>query len=153
MLRSLGRLSENPMTTAALGFFNAPNLRRVRKAEAPQSTVRTIDPYSTCMACWVDYMRTDDRDLGAGGMKLAGEGVHERDLHEQQRAADMKIGESVNAMVDSLQMRDRWAIYKSQGIASAWRFPNARYEDVLMEARDELEKKLRNNVATRLYWA
>ena len=141
------------MTTVALGFFNTPNLRRVRKAEAQQSTIRAVDPYATCMACWVDYMRTDDRDLGAGGMKLTGEGANERDLHEQQRAADLKIGEAVNAMVDSLAMRDRWAIYKSQGIASAWRFPNTRYEDVLMDARDELEKKLRNNVATRLYWA
>lgn len=141
------------MSTIALGFFNTSNLRRVRKSEVSQSTVRTIDPYSICMACWVDYMRTDDRDLGAGGMKLESEGMHERDLHEQQRAADMKIGESVNAMVDSLQMRDRWAIYKSHGIASAWRFPNARYEDVLMDAREELEKKLRTNIATRLYWA
>jgi len=141
------------MTTAALGFFNTPNLRRVRKAEAPQSTVRAIDPYAICLACWSDYMRTDDRDLGAGGMKLTGESINERDLHEQQRAADLKIGESVNAMVDSLAMRDRWAIYKSQGMASTWRFPNARYEDVLTDARDELEKKLRNNVATRLYWA
>lgn len=141
------------MNTATLGLFAGSNIRRVRKAEVTQSTVRTADPYAECMACWADYMRTDDRDLGAGAMKLAGEGAIERDVHEQQRAADLKVGECVNAMVDSLQMRDRWAIYKSQGIASAWRFPNARYEDVLTDARDELEKKLRTNVATRLYWA
>jgi hypothetical protein len=78
------------------------------------------------MACWVDYMRADDRDLGAAGMKLSGEGVDEGDVHERQRAADPKVGETVTAMVDSLQMRDRWAIYKSQGISSTWRFPNAR---------------------------
>jgi hypothetical protein len=35
-------------------------------------------------------MGSDYRNLGAGGMKLAGEGVHERDLHEQQGAADIK---------------------------------------------------------------
>lgn len=153
MLRSLGRFSENPMTTAALGFFNAPTLRRVRKAEAPQSTVRAADPYAMCMACWVDYMRVPDLDLGGRGMKLISDALPDANVNEAQYIADLKLGECVNAMVDSLQMRDRWAIYKSQGIASAWRFPNARYEDVLRDARDELEKKLRNNVATRLYWA
>ena len=141
------------MTTATLGFFAGSNLRRAPKATAVQSTINKPDPYAACMACWSDYMRADDRDLGAAGMKLAGEGIDERDVHERQRAADLKVGEAVNAMVDSLQMRDRWAIYKSQGISSAWRFPNARYEDVLVDARDELEKKLRNNVATRLYFA
>jgi hypothetical protein len=114
MGKCLCLLQGKVMTSAAFGFINASNLRRVRKAEVPQSTIRNINPYATCMTCWVDNMRTDDRDLGDGGMKL--EGVRERDLHDQQRAADMKIGESVNAMVDSLQMRDHWAIYKSQGI-------------------------------------
>jgi hypothetical protein len=139
--------------STAIQAFNPPIFRRARREELAKPGFTKSDPYALLLACWVDYMRTDDRDLGTGRMKLVGEGVQERDLHEQQRAADMKIGESVNAMVDSLQMRDRWAIYKSQGIASAWRFPNARYEDVLMAAREELEKKLRNNLATRLYWA
>jgi hypothetical protein len=141
------------MTTATLNFFQSTNLRRVRKEEVTRSTVRDTDPYAICMACWVDYMRTDDRDLGANGMKLAGDSVDEKDVYEKQRAADLKVGEAVNAMVDSLTMRDRWAIYRSQGISTAWRFPNANYETVLLEARDELEKKLRNNIATRLYWA
>jgi hypothetical protein len=117
-----------------------------------KSVFNKLDPYALLLACWVDFMRADDRDLGAAGMKLTGEGVYERDVHERQRAADLTVGEAVNAMVDSLAMRDRWAIYKSQGIALAWRFPNTRYEDVLMAARNELEKKLRNNLVTRLYW-
>lgn len=142
------------MTTATLGIFEAPNLlRRVRKVKPVAPAFDQPDPYALCMACWVDYMRTDDRDLGANGMKLTGDGVRELDVHDQQRAADLRIGEAVNAMVDSLCMRDRWAIYRSQGISSAWRFPNADYVTVLTEARDELEKKLRNNVATRLFFS
>lgn len=62
------------------------------------------------------------------------------------------MGDAVNAMVDSLIMKHRWAIYKSQGISSALRFLNARYEDALSDARDELEKELCNNVATWKNW-
>jgi hypothetical protein len=144
---------ENPMTTATLGFFAGSNLRRAPKAAVSQSTVRAVDPYAECMACWVDYMRMPNLDLTPRGMKLVGDALPDVDVHDAQYIADLRMGEAVNAMVDSLVMIHRWAIYKSQGIASAWRFSNARYEDVLMEARDELEKKLRTNVATRLYWA
>jgi hypothetical protein len=139
--------------TATLGPIHAPQLRRVRREEVARPAFDKPDPYGALMACWADYMRVDDRDLGSRGMKLASDAEEDRDVHAQQRAADLKIGEVVNAMVDSLSIQHRWAIYKSQGIASAWRFQNARYEDVLTDARDELEKKLRNNVATRLYFS
>lgn len=132
---------------------SAPQLRRVRREEAARPAFDKPDPYGQLMACWADYMRVDDRDLGSRGMKLASDAEEDRDIHAQQRAADLKMGEAVNAMVDSLTIQHRWAICKSQGIASAWRFANARYEDVLTDARDELEKKLRNNVATRLYFS
>jgi hypothetical protein len=64
----------------------------------------------------------------------------------------MKMGETVNAMVDSLPMLHRWAIYKSQGIATAWRFPNADYGNTLTAAREALEEKLRKNIATRIHF-
>ncbi|MBD8531554.1 MULTISPECIES: hypothetical protein [unclassified Massilia] len=140
--------------TATLGTIFSPQLRRApREQGVAQPAFQKPDPYAQLMACWSDYMRVDDRDLGSRGMKLASDAVDERDVHAQQRAADLKLGEVVNAMVDSLCIQHRWAIYKSQGIASAWRFQNARYEDVLTDARDELEKKLRNNVATRLQFS
>lgn len=139
--------------TATLGIFTAPTLRRVRRAEVVQPAFDRPDPYAQLMACWVDYMRTDDRDLGAGGMKLESDAEPDVNVHDAQRAADMKIGEAVNAMVDSLAMLHRWAIYKSQGIATAWRFQNADFGATLTAARDELEQKLRKNVATRLYFA
>lgn len=138
--------------TATFGTIQAPQLRRVRREEVARPGFDKPDPYGQLLACWADYMRVDDRDLGARGMKLATDAAEDRDVHAQQRAADLKIGEAVNAMVDSLSVQHRWAIYKSQGIASAWRFQNARYEDVLTDARDDLEKKLRNNIATRLYF-
>jgi len=137
----------------ALDLPSGPALRRVRKEDVVQPAFGKRDAYSVCMACWVDFMRTDDRDLSAAGMKLTGGGEDARDIHERQRAADLKVGEAVNAMVESLSMRDRWAIYKSQGISNVWRFPNADFATVLSEARVDLEKKLRTNVATRLYFA
>jgi hypothetical protein len=141
----------NAIATASM--FQSPNLRRVRREEVAQPAFNKPDPYAQLMACWVDYMRVDDRDLGAGGMKLEGEASPDYNVNDAQRAADLKIGEAVGAMVDSLTMQHRWAIYKSQRIATVWRFPNADYEAVLMAARDDLEEKLKKNVATRLYWA
>jgi hypothetical protein len=104
------------------------------------------------MACWVDYMQVDDRDLGSRGMKLVGESKRDIDVHEAQRLDDIRIGEAVNAMVDSLTALQRWAIYKSQRMASVWRFNNANYETALTNARDALEEKLRKNIATRIYF-
>jgi hypothetical protein len=138
---------------ATPGIFPAPTLRRVRREEVVQPAFDKPDPYAQLMACWSDYMRTDDRDLGAGAMKLTGEGTDERNVHDSQRLADLKMGESVGAMVDSLSSLHRWAIYKSQRLATVWRFPNADYEVILFAARDELEQKLRKNVATRLFFA
>jgi hypothetical protein len=153
MLELRAYLPETAMPAFALtGLPTAPTLRRVRKAEAAQPAFDKPDPYAILMACWVDYMNTDDRDLGAGRMRLNGEVIDELDVYEQQRAADLKMGAAVNAMVDSLTMQHRWAIYRSQGISTAWRFQNANYVDVLEAARAGLELKLKNNVATKIYF-
>lgn len=142
-----------PAHMAVAGIFESPTqLRRAPKVEPVAQAFGQQDPYSQCMACWVDYMRVDDRDLGSRGMKLKSEVYDQPDVHERQRAADLKIGEAVNAMVDSLQIRDRWAIYRSQGISNQWRFSDVDYAAILSEARDELEKKLRKNIATRIYF-
>ena len=137
---------------ATLSIFSAPTLRRVRREEVAKPAFNKPDPYALLMACWVDYMRTDDRDLSAGGMKLASDAEPDVNVHDEQRAADLKMGEAVNAMVDSLSQLHRWAICKSQGISRGWRFPNADYSTTLQAARDELEEKLRKHVATRLYF-
>ena len=141
------------MNAIAMPGMFTPTLRRVRRDEVRAPAFSQPDQNGVLMACWCDLMRADDRDLGAGGMKLESDAEPDVNVHDAQRKTDMKIGEAVNAMVDSLSTQHRWAICKSQRLATVWRFPNADYEVVLMEARDELEKKLRKNVATRLYFA
>lgn len=139
-------------TTAAFRIFSGATLRRVRRDEIVKQALHRPDPYALLLACWVDFMRSNDRDLGVGGMKLASDALAEVDVHDAQRAADLKIGEAVDAMVSSLPQLHRWAIKKSQGIATAWRFPNADFGTTLAAAREELETKLRKHVATQLYF-
>jgi len=138
--------------TATFGTLAPPTLRRVRREEVARPTFNKPDPYALLMACWVDYMRTDDVDLKAHGMKLTGDGWAAKDVHESQYLADLKTGEAVGVMIDSLSGLHRWAICKSQRISKGWRYPNADYAATLQEARAELEEKLRKHVATRLYF-
>lgn len=139
-------------TITTLGIFSGTNLRRARRVEVATLAFNKPDPYAQLLACWVDFMRSNDRDLGVGGMKLASDALAETNVHDAQRAADLKIGEAVDAMVSSLPQLHRWAIKKSQGIATAWRFPNADFGATLAAAREELEAKLRKHVATQLYF-
>jgi hypothetical protein len=138
------------MTTAALGFFNAPNLRRVRKAEAPVQHFVKADGLDTCLACWKDWMTGDqDKDLGMKTMRgLSGEEGHAPDIHEAQQDADHRIGAATDAMINSLSRIHVWAIYRSCSIATSWNFPNADFLGVAAEARDELTQKLKRNICT-----
>lgn len=138
--------------TASFSIFSGSPLRRVRRDNVARPAFDKPDPYQLLLACWVDFMRSNDRDLGTGGMKLASDAQVEINVHDAQRAADLKIGEAVDAMVSSLPQLHRWAIKKSRGIATAWRFPNADYGATLAAAREGLEEKLRKHVATQLYF-
>ena len=89
-------------TIATAGIFNGSPLRRVRRDEVAKPAFNKPDPYVQLMACWIDFMRADDRDLGASAMKLVSDVVDGRDVHERQRAADLKVGESVDVMVRGL---------------------------------------------------
>jgi len=139
--------------TATLGIFATSNIRRVRRDEVAKPAFQKPDPYVLLMACWVDYMRVDDRDLGSRGMKLATDAEPDVNVHDAQRLADLKMGEAVNAMIDSLTVLQRAAVYKSQGLSTAWRFASSNYEAVLLQAREELEDKLKKNLATRIYFS
>ena len=142
------------MTIAiAIGEPSATTFRRASKEKAANQSFHQVDAYAMLMACWVDYMRVPDLHLSPQGMKLISDAPPDATVGEAQYIADLKLGEAVNAMVDSLTVIHRWAVYKSQGISNVWRFPNANYEAVLLEARDDLENKLRKHVATRLYFA
>jgi hypothetical protein len=131
-------------------------LIRVRKQAVKPDTWIEPDGLDICIACWQDYMRCDDRDLGTSRVHLQGgaeDPQHiacESDPYAEQRKADLKIGEATDAMIDSLSRQHIWAIYKAYGMGQVWSFPNADLMTTLEQAKVELEKKLRNNGATRV---
>ncbi len=109
------------------------------------------DPLDLCLELWVAWMAHDaDRDMGVKTMRgLSGEGDGRGvDMHEAQQATDTRIAQATDAMIDSMARIHIWAIYKLCSQATPWRFPNAVFADVAMEARAELTKRLKNNVCT-----
>jgi hypothetical protein len=141
---------EKVMTTAALGFINASNLRRVRKADVLVQSFVKADGLDTCLACWKAWMTGDqDKDLGMKTMRgLSGEEGHALDIYEAQQDADNRIGAATDAMINSLSRIHMWAIYRACSMASVWRFPNADLVAIAVEAKSELEMKLKLNSAT-----
>lgn len=129
-------------------------LIRVRKEHVKTDNWIQPDGFDLCIACWKDYMRCDDRDLGASRVILRGGAedpdriVYASDPYAEQHKADMKIGEATDAMIDSLSRQHIWAIYKAYGIGQVWSFPNADLAVTLAAAKVELEKKLRRNPLT-----
>jgi hypothetical protein len=109
------------------------------------------DPVDLCLEMWKVWMtQAGDRDLGAKTMRgLSGEGDgHGIDLHEAQRACDMRMAEATDAMINSLSRLHVWAIYCACSLATVWKFPNASLADVAADARSELATKLRKNICT-----
>jgi hypothetical protein len=128
-------------------------LRRVRKQDVQHDTFAKPDGLNVCLGCWKDFMLSDDRDLSASCMKLRNGAEEnavgfETDVYAEQRKADMKIGEATDAMIDSLRHVHRWAIYKKCGISTVWNFPSADFIQMLIDAEEELTKKLKINIAT-----
>jgi len=127
-------------------------LIRVKKEHLATAPAQAAGGLDICLACWCDYMHTDDRDLGTSRMRLLGSGEgsigHESDPYADQRKADMKIGEATDAMIDSLPRLYIWAIYKAHGFGQVWRFAPEDFGATLAAAKVELEKKLRGNLAT-----
>lgn len=72
------------------------------------------------------------------------------DMHEAQQATDTRIARAKDAMIDSLARTHVWAIYKLCSQATPWRFPNAVFVDVAMEARVEQTKRLKK-ICTLLF--
>jgi hypothetical protein len=132
-------------------------MRVVKKNEIKTDTFIQPDGLAICLDCWKSWMLTDDRDLSASRMKLHGGADddkdrerrgYESDPYEEQRKADMRVGEATNAMIDSLKPAWRWAIYRKCGITTVWNFPALDWMSVIQQAEAELEQKLRRNIAT-----
>jgi hypothetical protein len=131
---------------------------RVRKSEVQEHPAIKQDGLAICLECWKDWMLGDDRDLSAARMKLHApaddedeDGIpigYESDPYEEQRKADMRIGEATGAIIEDLKPCWRWAIYKGCGVSTVWRFDSVDFLSCLAEARAELESKLRNHIAT-----
>lgn len=129
-------------------------MQRVRKAEVQIDTWQKPEGLAYCLDCWKEWMRSDDRDLSVSLMKLhsapenqeaAG---YESNPYDDQRKADMKIGEATGAAIESLKPVSRWAIYKKCGITTQWRFPLIDQMQAMIDACGELEIKLQKNIAT-----
>jgi hypothetical protein len=115
------------------------------------------DPLDICLECWQAWMCRNDGDLGTQRQKLLSGGDDEeeakRDAESIAAAAEQRrnneIAEATDAAINSLRACDRWAIYKMSGMASMWNFPMLDYMQAAQGAKVQLEKKLRENIATR----
>lgn len=125
-------------------------LPKLRRAPAPAKTIAEHEPLDLCLSIWRDWMQSSDRDLGAKTMRgLTGEGDgYGGDVHDQQRANDMRVAEATDAMISSLPRIAVWSIYRAYSISTAWRFPSADFEQEYMDARTSLEILLRKNICT-----
>ena len=131
-------------------------MQRVMKSEVAVEKFIQPDGLEYCIACWKDYMLNDDRDLSASRMQLRGEVTieeaagYEYDHYDDQRKADMRIGEATAAIVEDLPLQLAWAIKKMAGIARVWNFPSLDYAETLITAKTQLEIKLRKNIVTAI---
>lgn len=128
--------------------------RRIRKEDAQVIAPQKRDGLSVCLSCWRLYMQSEDKALGASRMKLecgTDEDSHygyESDPYGEQHKADLRIGEATNAMISDLKPAHTWAITKSNGITTVWKFPSVDYIKTLAAAHAALEDKLRRNLST-----
>jgi hypothetical protein len=154
MIRSGNVLSlRRKMNLSDVAFLPSASARRVRRSEVSSPAFLKPDGLDYCLDCWKSWMGRNDTDLGIKAqstLKADGDGFGSEDTSQMRR--DNEISEATDAMVHSLKTSHQWAIRRKCGIANAWRFPQLDYMTEALDACDELEKKLRNNVATRLLW-
>ncbi len=125
--------------------------RRVLKGESHTKNWQNEEPFDNCLRCWKTWMFGDaDRDLGmkAMGGLISNSDGYGADPAEQDQARDTRIAVATDAMIDSMKLIHRWAIYESTGVGTVWKFPNADLIITYEAARQELEILLRKNVCT-----
>lgn len=117
--------------------------------------VRAMQAYSAldlCLEIWREWQRSNHMNVGwhRRSAMLASEGGN--DSESLYDGMDIATAEAVEAMMADLPRHLDWAIRRQCGIATVWRFPNLDFGVALEEARGTLEKKLKNNVATRSFF-
>lgn len=113
---------------------------------------RPTTPLDQCLETWIDSYRHADLDIGCGSSSkfLSGDAPPSSDhLYSNM---DSNVAKAVDAEVSSLPMHMRWAIQKCCGITTVWNFPSLVFESVVVDAKRELENKLKKNLATRIFF-
>lgn len=138
------------MNLADVAFFPSANARRVRRSEVSSPAFMKPDGLDYCLDCWKSWMGGDsDRDMGIKTMRgLTGEDSRNVDSSEAQQENDNRIAAATDAMISGLSRIHVWAIHRACSISTVWKFPNADFVTEATEAKEELTKKLKNNVCT-----
>ncbi len=124
-------------------------MRAIRKIEERYIEQTTLD---LCLDCWTTWLEYADLDIGWRGRSIGLVGDSGRSSEQIYFNLDQDVGRAVDAMIDSLSTHHAWAIRKRCSVATMWRFPQLDFFAVLVVAEKELEKKLKNNIATRRYF-
>lgn len=111
-----------------------------------------VTPLDICIEHWIDYHRRNDVDMDwhRASPLLVSDATP--DSEQVYSRMDSKAGEAVDVIVNALPAHQSWAMKKTCGLTSLWRFPSLVFEDVVVDAKRELENKLKINVATRVFW-
>lgn len=124
--------------------------RRIPRSEIVRAKPTSDDPVALCLELWKEWIVHDpDRDMGIKSMRmLTGDDVRNLDPSELKQLEDAKIGAATDAMIGSLSPIHKWAIYRSCSVSTVWNFPNSDFISTAIEARKQLEIKLRKNMCT-----
>lgn len=110
------------------------------------------EPLDVCLDIWLEWQRSRDINLGwhrrAAGL-LSGAAADSEDLYANM---DNDAAQAVEAMMSSLPRHLDWAIRKQCGVTTVWRFSQLDFSIELVEARAQLQKKLKKNIATQRYF-
>lgn len=119
-------------------------------------------PLQICIGHWRDWIKQDDRDLGAKGqigIKNGSDDEEHKGYDDGAAAAEAaaarasrEIAMATDAMIESLPRHFKAAIYMSCSITTVWSFPRMSFYDALPQAQAELIAKLSKNMATRAFF-
>lgn len=110
-------------------------------------------PLEVCLAIWLQWQRRDDTSIGWRGRSALLEGDAHADSQQLYDSMDNNAALAIEAMISDLRPAHLiWAIRRRCGLANVWRFPSLVFADALEQAETELEKKLKNNIATRTFF-
>jgi hypothetical protein len=110
------------------------------------------EPLDVCLEIWLEWQRKCTLNLGwhRRSAGLCGDGCADSD--ELYDSMDTAAAEAVEAMMASLPRHLDWALRKAAGVTTVWRFPSLDFTEELIEARIQLEMKLKKNIATQSFF-